>query len=425
MLGAALVLAAPAWVFSWIASVDGQVLGVAIADTIAYAWLLMVRFVPGVRPRVKAVSLVMVLHLVGLSLLFALGPLGHGVMWLMGATVSAAALLPRGGARIAFGAHVVSVVGASIAFALVPERFFQLPLKVEGWYAFAAGSLLLGGALSAAIGSLIGGAAEAVSELSAERTRLQAETARRARLEADLDRRVTSRTAELATANADLERFARTVSHDLRSSLQVINGSAELVQLVYAELVPPEGQSHLARIRNGVRRAEALIKALLVLAQVGRAPLVRGRVDITSLTHALLDDLLAANPERGVHVDIQVGLVANADPDLVRVLLENLLSNAWKFTSKQATARIEVGAHAEGGYFVKDDGIGFDDALAKQIFQEFARLHAQSDFPGTGIGLATVSRVVARHGGHVWATAAPGAGATFRFTLDEGAESST
>jgi light-regulated signal transduction histidine kinase (bacteriophytochrome) len=167
-----------------------------------------------------------------------------------------------------------------------------------------------------------------------------------------------------------------------------------------------------------------LIDNLLRLSRVTRAPLTRSRVNLSALAHAVVGELRRQDPARAVDVRIQDGLIADGDEPLLRIVLENLLANAWKFTARQPAPAIEVGAQSLDGqraFFVRDNGAGFDMAYAGKLFVSFQRLHATSEFPGTGIGLATVQRVVHRHGGRAWAIGKPGEGATFYFTLAEGA----
>lgn len=225
---------------------------------------------------------------------------------------------------------------------------------------------------------------------------------------------------QLESANRELETFAYSVSHDLRGPLRAVDGFAEALVDEYAGRLDDTARDYLGRIRAGAQRMGLLIDALLDLSRIGRAELARGRVDITALVHDLVADLRRAHPHRDVEVAVQPDIVADADPHLLRVVLQNLIGNAWKFTGDAAPARIEVGAthdRAPVEYFVRDNGAGFDMAYAAKLFSPFQRLHSQTEFPGSGVGLATVSRIVARHGGEISAEGRPGEGATFRFTL--------
>lgn len=227
-------------------------------------------------------------------------------------------------------------------------------------------------------------------------------------------------TAQLEAANAELDAFAYSVSHDLRAPLRSIDGFSQAVLEDYADRLDPQGVDYLQRVRAAARRMAVLIDDLLNLSRVTRSRMTIAMVDMSALAAELAAELATADPARRVEVVIASGLVARADPGLMRVALQNLLSNAWKFTGRRADARIEVGttgANGERAYYVRDNGAGFDMAYAANLFGAFQRLHGMAEFPGTGVGLATVQRIIHRHGGRVWAEAAPGRGATFYFTL--------
>jgi signal transduction histidine kinase/HAMP domain-containing protein len=220
-------------------------------------------------------------------------------------------------------------------------------------------------------------------------------------------------------ANRELEAFGYSVSHDLRRPLRAIDAfSRALVEDCAAQL-PPEGHDHLRRITSGAQRMAELIDDLLALSKVTRGEFRRERVDLSAVATAILGELARNEPERRSEITIAPGVYAEADPKLMKIVLENLLGNAWKFTSKLAVAKIELGV-ADGVYFVRDNGAGFEMQYAQTLFAPFQRLHTDKEFAGTGIGLATVSRIIQRHGGRIWAEAAVGEGATFRFTLPEG-----
>jgi signal transduction histidine kinase len=227
---------------------------------------------------------------------------------------------------------------------------------------------------------------------------------------------------ELERANKELEAFSYSVSHDLRAPLRAIDGFSSALIEEHRDKLDDAGRHYLDRIRSGAQRMADLIDDLLSLSHITRAPLNRERVDISGLSRRILLELGEGEPQRALESVIADGLFARGDRRLLAVALENLLGNAWKFSSKQAVARIEVGSKQHQGetvFFVHDNGAGFDMSYAKKLFAPFQRLHAQHEFAGTGIGLATVHRVVARHGGRVWAEATPGRGATFFFTLAE------
>jgi light-regulated signal transduction histidine kinase (bacteriophytochrome) len=225
---------------------------------------------------------------------------------------------------------------------------------------------------------------------------------------------------ELAQANKELEAFSYTVSHDLRAPLRAIDGfSAALLESQAARL-DDKGRSYLGRVRAATARMSTLIDDILSLSRITRSPCQRMPVSLTETARGILDELHRRDPGRGVVVEVETGLSAQADARLLHVALDNLLGNAWKFTGTRSDARIQFGKTIQDGqtaFFVRDNGAGFDMAYADKLFQPFQRLHPESEFEGTGIGLATVHRVVSRHGGRIWAESAVGAGATFFFTL--------
>jgi two-component system NtrC family sensor kinase len=224
----------------------------------------------------------------------------------------------------------------------------------------------------------------------------------------------------LERKNQELEAFGYSVSHDLRAPLRTVDGFTRALSESLADHLDEKGLRYVRRIHGEVARMNEMIDDMLELSRVGRVELRRGDVDLGTLAGVILADLAAGSPERAVTVVIEPDLHASADPRLIRNVYENLLGNAWKFTAKTPQARVEVG-HEQGdrgtAYFIRDNGNGFDMARAARLFSPFQRLHSESDFPGTGIGLATVHRIIDRHGGQVWAEAEPGCGATFRFTL--------
>jgi two-component system NtrC family sensor kinase len=225
---------------------------------------------------------------------------------------------------------------------------------------------------------------------------------------------------ELKYKNQELEAFSYSVSHDLRAPLRSIDGFSQALLEDYGESLDETAQGYLHRIKTAAGRMSELIEDMLQLSRISRAEVNRASVDVSALARSVADELAQRNPERTVSVQIQPGLHADVDPGLMKVLFENLLGNAWKFTQRTEKARIEVKAEsrtAETVFLVMDNGAGFDMAYAGRLFQPFQRLHTVSDFPGTGIGLATVRRVVDHHGGRVWAEGAVGSGATVFFTI--------
>jgi signal transduction histidine kinase len=238
-----------------------------------------------------------------------------------------------------------------------------------------------------------------------------------------LEQRVAERTAQLEAANRELEAFSYSVSHDLRAPLRSIEGFSHALEEDCADSLNDEGKDSLHRIVGSTVKMGQLIDGLLNLARVARAELKGGSVDLSSLAREIVADLRESDAGRRVECVVAEGAVAQGDPALLRAVLQNLIGNAWKFTRKRDAARIEFGidgASGETTYFVQDNGAGFDMSFAGKLFGAFQRLHGQNEFPGVGIGLATVQRIVNRHGGRVWAIAAPDKGATVYFTLGRG-----
>lgn len=226
---------------------------------------------------------------------------------------------------------------------------------------------------------------------------------------------------QLALANKELDAFSYSVSHDLRAPLRSMDGFSQALLEDYADKVDAEGKDHLQRIRGAAQRMADLIEAMLTLSRVTRSELHRTSLDLSALARGIAAELQQFGPERQAEWVIQDGLAADGDPRLVRAVLENLLGNAWKFTAARAPARIEFGvwpgSDGRPTYFVRDNGAGFDMAYVDKLFGSFQRLHTQAEYGGTGIGLATVQRIIHRHGGRIWAEGAPDQGATFYFTL--------
>ena len=240
-------------------------------------------------------------------------------------------------------------------------------------------------------------------------------------LNTELERRVAQRTEELRGANEELEAFVYSVSHDLRAPLRAMDGFSLMLSEDYAEQVDERGQHYLSRVRAGAQRMGAMIDELLQLSRVSRAELHRDQIDMSDLARQIAAELQTGEPERHVEFAIADGLTASGDRELVGIVLENLVANAWKFTSTREHARIEIGSSEHGGpiaFFVRDNGVGFDMAHAGQLFKAFQRLHRENEFPGTGIGLASVHRIITRHGGQISAQGEIGCGATFTFTLE-------
>lgn len=236
-----------------------------------------------------------------------------------------------------------------------------------------------------------------------------------------LNAQLEQKLAELDAANKELEAFSYSASHDLRAPLRSIEGFSRALLEDCSDRLDEQGMHYLRRIRTASRHMADLIENVLKLSHITRYEMKTEPVDLSELVHELAAELAEAEPGRRVELSIQNGIIAHGDMHLLRILLDNLVRNAWKFTGKQAAARIEFGmTDGPGGnrvFYLRDNGAGFDKNYASKLFIPFQRLHSPSEFPGTGIGLATVQRIINRHGGRVWAEGEPGKGATFSFTL--------
>ncbi len=238
------------------------------------------------------------------------------------------------------------------------------------------------------------------------------------RLNAELEQRVEQRTTQLELANKELEAFCYSVSHDLRAPLRSIDGFAFALFQDYESSLDAEGVDYLNRIRASAKRMDDLISALLTLSRLTRMELERERMNLSEIAETIVEDLRRHAPDRQVEVLVHPNVTARADRRMARVILDNLLGNAFKFTAKSAAPRIEFGrVDRSGPFFVRDNGVGFDMTDSSKLFQPFERLHSPREFTGSGIGLATVQRIVRKHGGSIWAEAEVDQGATFYFTL--------
>jgi light-regulated signal transduction histidine kinase (bacteriophytochrome) len=238
-------------------------------------------------------------------------------------------------------------------------------------------------------------------------------------MNADLEQRVADRTIQLTAANQELEAFSYSVSHDLRAPLRSLDGFSIVLLEDYAGQLDEPGKNYLARIQEASRRMNQLINDLLELSRITRSDFTRQRVDFSALANSIAAELNAQFPQRQVQFEIAANLIVQGDASLLKIVLENLLNNAYKFTSRREQAIIQVGVEeSQDGtkvYFVRDNGAGFNMDYANKLFGAFQRLHSEKEFPGTGIGLATVQRIIHRHGGRVWAEGVVDHGAAFYF----------
>jgi len=338
--------------------------------------------------------------------------------------------LLRGEQGVEVGFDTAGQEESIVAYAPVPDYGWGVVVQqpVRSSLGLAARDMLLRQLLAGYVLILLLGTITAILALRIASARQRAEDDRR--MKADLERRVTERTTELQAVNRELEAFSYSVSHDLRAPLRAIDGFSQALLEDYAERLDEQAKDYLNRVRAATQRMGYLIDDMLTLSRVTRVEMQRGTVDLSALAADVFAELQKSEPQRKVDWRIEPGLIAQGDAQLLRVALVNLLGNAWKFTGKTANAKIEFGAmrnapipNTQGApdfapsFFVRDNGAGFDMTYAGKLFGAFQRLHLTSEFPGTGIGLATVQRIIHRHGGRVRAEGAVGKGATFYFSL--------
>jgi PAS domain S-box-containing protein len=333
-------------------------------------------------------------------------------------------LLINGQAELLFGYPRTELLGQSVDV-LVPARFrAQHPSHRDGYFAQPRPRPM-------GAGVDLYGLRKDGSEFPAEISLAPVETPQGTLVTAAIrDVTVRSRAEEALAkakeasdaANRELEAFSYSVAHDLRAPLRGLDGFSQALLEDYGPKLDETGQRYLRRVRESAQHMAQLIESLLSLARITRSEPRSERVDLSELARTIVERLVAAHPTRTVDIRIADGLIATGDSRLLGIVLENLLGNAWKFSRHQARATIELGARTEGErrvFYVRDDGAGFDMAFAAKLFGVFQRLHTTAEFEGTGIGLATVQRIIQRHEGQIWAEGRVGGGATFYFTLGE------
>ena len=321
--------------------------------------------------------------------------------------------------------------GISVKYALtqIKEEEDRLLLAREGEthrgrvkvLAAFVGASLMDILLLVLASQLLAHAAEARQKLAERSEEVATLNAELTNINEELEKRVDQRTRELAVSNQELEAFSYSVSHDLRAPLRTIDGFSLALKEDFSDRLNEEGQDYIDRVRSGVQRMGSLIDALLQLSRVTRTEVQREQMDLSTVARLIFEELKALSPETRVEFVAQPGLAALADPRLVRIALENLIGNALKYSSRTEGARIHFGSDVREGrtvYFIRDNGVGFDMQYVDRLFTAFQRLHGDRDFKGSGIGLATVSRIIRRHHGRIWAEGEVGKGATFFFTLD-------
>jgi signal transduction histidine kinase len=351
-------------------------------------------------------------RIIPMALTTALAFMGTGIALVVLAGPASAPLRPfcRNSARarllrVFLPLTVIAVVANGILTNVIRAHVQANPALLAAVFALAS-AVAVGTAVSwtaRALGDAID-RAEAVMQQSRE----------------ELEQRVRERTAELSALNRELESFSYSVSHDLRAPLRAINGFSQALLEDYAERLDGAGRDYLQRVHRAADRMGELIDDLLQLSRVGRSEIARRPTNLSDLARTVGSELRRVNSAHSIALDVDEGVIANADPRLMKVVLENLLGNAWKFTANtpRPTVQFRMESREDGPvYFVRDNGAGFDMAYATKLFQPFQRLHSEAEFPGTGIGLATARRIIDRHGGAVWADSAVGRGATVYFTI--------
>ena len=403
---------------------------VVTLDLVLIAWILWVFLRRVGRYRLRARLLITFMFVMVTSYFVTMGPVHARPGWLVAFAVICGLLF---GPAAAVRAVVAQALMLTAVYLLMPaddpvwRSEFEAPLS--RWVMFVVNISLLSLCSSLPVSLLIGGLEKMLLRMKAEsaeleraRHELEGEIKERRALEKELELRVETQTRELRQTNRELEAFAYSISHDLRAPLRSVSGFAQVLEEDCGDALSDEGHEYISRMKRAAGRMSTMIDELLELSRVGGRSLERHEVDLSRLAGEVAEELRSGEPARVGEFRIEEGLVVSGDPMLLRLVLQNLFANALKFTRTQARYSIELSSRPEAGrtvYSVSDNGAGFDPEQADQLFRPFGRLHREDQFEGTGIGLATVQRIIHRHGGSVWARSSPGRGATFSFDLGQ------
>lgn len=410
------VLSLPPYGFAiQIAVEDGDFIPLGLSHVVGFFLLASITAMGRLPFRARAGILVGIFVLAGGTILARYGPISGGRLLFFAAVAQAAVFFGFRTAAyvLALTMAILSLVAAGFITGYFPETGQSFS---HGWISWATAGmtyLFLAGGVVASVGF--------ITQKLEESWCTCRELLREVRsLNEELEERVRLRTARLAAVNSELEAFAYSVSHDLRTPLRAIHGFSRALEEEYHSKLDETGKDYLERVIRASGRMDTLIDDLLELSRVTRSPLERAEIDLSQIARDIGEELRRGNPSREVSFDVESEVKASGDERLVRIVLQSLLENAWKFTSRcddPAVAFGRIDVDGATGFRVCDNGIGFDMNYAGRLFMPFERLHSDNDFEGTGIGLATAQRVVAMHSGRIWAEGAPDGGATFTFTL--------